>query len=151
MTVNMSFLQEDGPEEMKVTLVHEMAHILTLNDSQVNEKAGSCSTYKLDEGCANITSYIVSFFNQFWKSYGPVDEYDEDAAYDRYDKNPTDFVNDYAATNPVEDLAETFAHFVLEDKPKNCDATVADKEKCSLYEFSELVTMRDNIRVNLVD
>lgn len=145
MAVNMSILKEGGVDEMKATLIHEMAHILTLNDSQVTESNKTCSTYKLDEGCANKDSYIASFYNTFWNNTDDSDDYD----YERYEDNPKDFVTDYAATNPAEDLAETVAYFVLGDKPKQCDATVADQKVCSLYSYQELVEMRDTIRTNL--
>ncbi|MBK9051223.1 MAG: hypothetical protein IPL78_09985 [Chloroflexi bacterium] len=52
-------------------------------------------------------------------------------------------MTDYAATNPAEDIAETFMAFVLEPKP-NGD-TIAEEKVLFFYQYPELVaiTRRD--------
>ena len=68
---------------------------------------------------------------------------------DFYQGKAVSFVTEYAATNPVEDLAETWAHFVLRAKPT--DASEKSDKIRSLYDYPELVQTRDRIRANLGD
>jgi hypothetical protein len=54
------------------------------------------------------------------------------------------FVTDYAATNPAEDLAETFTIFVTEDRPTG--DTIADQKVQLLWADADLVELRAQIR-----
>ena len=55
------------------------------------------------------------FVNNFWKEdFKASQDQEED---DFYSGNENNFVTDYAATNPGEDIAESFAFFVLQSKP----------------------------------
>ncbi len=142
-------------EEFVTTLIHEFFHIISLNSEQVDRKFASCSQYKITEGCTKESSYINQYYKQFWQS--PIyQDYqhslktlqiyeEEDAIADFYDKHPDDFVNEYSATNPVEDFAETFAYFVLSDKVAN-PTTIKDKKLNFFYQYPELVEIRDHIR-----
>jgi hypothetical protein len=134
--------------DLIATLVHEYAHILTLDDgSQLDQHADSCDTLDLSEGCAVDASYLWSFQQQFWSAYtgAPDDENsDEDVAYDFYLAHEDDFVSDYAATNVVEDIAESYMTFVLEDRPDG-GSVVADKLNF-FWGYPELVTIRERIR-----
>ena len=153
-------------EELDATLIHEFAHLLTLNDSQVpgideadffalDRAEQSCSTYFPGEGCANADSYIHLFVERFWTNlldeFGDLEELDDDAYWDAVDeiteRYGDHFVTEYAMTNPAEDIAETFAIFVLEDRPTG--NTVAEQKLLFLYDFPELVTLRDEIRAGL--
>ncbi len=145
-------------EELTYTLVHEFAHILTLNETQVafdeelflqddeeqyQEAEASCPTYFPGEGCSLGNSYINTFFDQFW-----VDVYDEwlesDPDSDEfYLDHEDEFVTDYAATNPAEDIAETFTLFVLQPKPSG--DTIAEEKILFFYDYPELVQLRAEI------
>jgi len=71
-------------------------------------------------------------------------DWDElDAFYERYQDR---FVTEYAATNPGEDLAETFAVFVLNERPTG--STIADQKLNLLWADPEMVSLRDEIRWN---
>lgn len=135
------------------TLVHEYAHILTLGVDQVTPHYASCDTLILDEGCADPGSAIDQFEARFWEPYGDaapaVDNSDSDVAYDFYLAHEDDFVDDYAATNAVEDIAETFMTWVVQDDTAGTSA-VADKF-AFLATYPELVEVRDRIRAEFRD
>lgn len=135
--------------ETAFTAIHEFAHILTLNAGQVNVSSAACSTFHTGEGCSTNNSYINGFFQNYWtdiyeenKNINTDEEY-----YAFYEKYKSRFVSEYAATNPGEDIAETFAVFVATDLPTG--NSVADQKVRFLYEFDELVTMRQRIRDNM--
>ena len=121
------------------------------------EKTSACANYYSDvPGCMNSNSYMNKFFQEFWadiypsfKWYFEFDDYDkfEDHNALFYKKYKTQFVTDYAATNPDEDFADSFMLFVLKEKPTK--STIADQKILFFYDFPELVEMRDFIRSNL--
>ena len=135
MFINGDVLQ-DGDEEMIFTIVHEFAHILTLNSSQVEGviEESVCQTNYIEEGCPRQDSYFQGFFQNFWSDGS-----------DGY--TPSYFVTEYAATNPGEDIAESFAKFVLSGKTGG--ATVADQKVDFFNAYPELIVMRENIRRTL--
>ncbi len=124
--------------------IHEYGHVLTLNDEQVRVTSeASCNTYYTGEGCSNGNAYINCLFDLGWKDI--YDEFDENNPEAFYEKYKDRFVSDYAATNPGEDIAEVFAFFIIqEDKPDA--STIANQKIRMLYEFPELVTLRNQIR-----
>ncbi len=124
--------------------IHEYGHILTLNDEQVNEggNEASCNNYHTGEGCSTRTSYINNLVNIGWKDIINEHHDNPDATYDKYRDR---FVSDYAATNPGEDIAEVFTFFVINNTaPKG--TTIADQKIKMMYEYPELVQLRDRIR-----
>jgi len=153
--------------ELAFTLIHEFAHVLSLNSEQVDplteaaytdyeSSESMCSTLFLDEGCSEEGSYINQFFQNYWSSIqGELDSIESieddneyfDALDEFYAERANEFVSDYAATNVAEDLAETFTHFVMNDKPS--DETVANSKILFFYGFDELVQLRDQIRQHL--
>jgi len=146
LAANLATSTDD--DDLVATLVHEYAHILTLDDgSQLDQHVASCDTLDLEEGCAGADSYLWLFQQQFWSHYSeaPDDENtDEDVAYDFYLAHEDDFVDDYAATNVVEDIAESFMTFVLEDQPGG-DAVTARKLDF-FWNYPQLVAIRERIR-----
>lgn len=145
-------------KEFDNTLIHEFAHILTLNNSQMLEKRNeNSSTYTTDEGTTKKDSYLNKFYNAFWadvynewkKAKESVDDELEEnpALLEFYEKHENDFVSEYATTNIEEDIAESFMHFVINDKPQ--DATIANKKILYFYQFKELIEIRKEIRSNL--
>ena len=153
------------------TLIHEFAHILTLRQSQVDAAPeieyqdeweaflADCETVALEEGCPEADSYVYQYRKEFWNAvdeeYADIVglvEVDEDAYFDAlyeyYESHQNDFETSYAATNMVEDLAESFTAFVLTDKPDS-PALVKDKKVLFFYDYPELVTLRNIIRKNV--
>ena len=139
--------------QLIATLIHEYGHILTLGLDEVSP-ADSCSTLELDEGCAFEESMLQAFNQQFWVAYGDAapepSNQDGDVAYDFYLAHEDDFVSDYAATNVVEDIAETFMTFVLEDEPARTDSVIAQKLDF-FWAYPEMVAIRERIRAEFTD
>jgi hypothetical protein len=125
--------------------------MLTLNDQQINNKS-SCSTYSSIDGCTNSDSYLNAFYNTFWKDIyeewastvefanGEVNEDQVEVFYEQY---PDQFVTDYAATGPEEDIAESWMYFVMSDKPAG--NTTAEQKILFFYDYPELVQLRESM------
>jgi hypothetical protein len=137
----------DFNEEYTQIVVHELAHVLTLDDTQVNVGGdeNSCGEFFTGEGCSKSGSYINRFFDLAWADiYANHNPDRPEKTYDRYTDR---FVTEYAATNPGEDIAETMAFFITEPN-RRTGTTLADKKIQLLYEFPELVSLRESIRGN---
>lgn len=147
--INLKSLKEDGEKEMVFTLVHEFAHILTLNKTQINgeifEKE-KCNNYYIDEGCLYKDAYLNEFYQKFWK-----DRFNAkvENSLENYNKKPTAFVTEYAATNPSEDIAESFVAFVFAKNNKNKQGIIANQKIFFFYKYPEIVKIRDTIHKNL--
>ena len=124
--------------------IHEFGHILTLNETQIDLKDESdCSNYFTGEGCSTKHSYINRLYELGWVDI--IDEHDPEYPESTYSKYPDRFHTDYAATNPGEDIAEVFAYFVMaEDIPPG--KNIAEQKVRLLFEYPELVAIRDEIR-----
>lgn len=164
----VDIVDAENPQELTYTLIHEFGHLLTLNAEQVvpdeeifenpedeeiyDEAMSACPQYFPSEGCSSPDSYINLFFQRFWVDvYAEWDEINyienDDEYYDALDDfywdNKDHFVTDYAATNPGEDIAESWTHFVLQPKPAG--DTVSEQKVLFFYEFPELVELREKI------
>jgi hypothetical protein len=154
--------------DLSTTVIHEFAHLLTLNSSQVttdmlvfdnpddrfiyDSEAATCPTYFSYEGCSRADSYIYTFFNSFWTSiYGEWTAIDSEMDPNRrdqqlhrfYRKYADQFVSEYAATSPSEDLAESFMYYIFTLKPSS-DTLSAQKIRF-FYQFPEMVTLHDGL------
>lgn len=140
----------DDPTQLIATLVHEYAHILTLGVDELDVDAASCEL-QLDEGCAD-GSILGAFEQEFWSGYTDAPDpanTDGDLAYEFYLAHEDDFVSDYAATNVVEDIAESFMTWVIEDDPSG---TSVIAQKMAFFErYPQLVAERDRIRAEFAD
>jgi hypothetical protein len=135
IVINLATHQASDLKEQKATLIHELSHIITLNNSQLKPDVSSCTTYKTDEWCSTPSSYINAFVKKFWTNISnPV--FDEKK-----------FVTDYATTNVEEDMAESFAFFVLEANHNN--DTVRNQKVNFYNNYPELVQMRASMRTSL--
>jgi hypothetical protein len=154
------------------TYIHELGHLLTLNPSQVppdlqvfnnpdseriyEREAAACNYYFPGEGCSLPDSYLNTYFDHFWGSlYDEWHQIDiilnDNKRQDKldffYQKYKDQFVDDYAVTDPNEDIAETWAFYVLSPKPQN--DTIADEKLSFFDQYPELVQLRGQIRQNL--
>lgn len=153
------------------TLVHEFAHLLTLSASQVPpdvevyhapedralqaDRLQACPTYFPGEGCSLEGSYINLFHQRFWtaldEEWRPIDDLSTgedieayyEALYAFYEAHQDQFVGDYAATNPSEDMAETFSYFIFDTRPDG--DTIAEQKVLFFYEYPGLVQLRGQI------
>ncbi len=151
------------------TLLHEFGHLLTLNAAQVppdlnvfntpnsnkvlDRAVAACSTYFPGEGCSEPKSYVNAFFSHFWPNlyneWDKIDQISDDGRRDAklhsfYRKYEDQFVDSYAVTSPVEDIAETWAYYVLSPKPSG--NSIADQKIAFFYAYPELVALREQIR-----
>jgi hypothetical protein len=170
--LQIDFADTNDSYYLTFTLIHEFAHLLTLEQNQVppslaifnnpddNEiyydEISACSTYHPGEGCSNQDSYINQFYEQFWldiyEEWNEINlEEDEDLYYEKLDdfyyKYEDRFLTDYAATNPAEDIAESFAFFIFAEKPLG--ETIAEEKILFFYNYPELVDLRTNILSNI--
>lgn len=118
MALNLSYSDPDDPE-LALTLAHEFSHVVTGRRDQLDRLSdpSSCDTYDNGEGCAEPDSYLYAWVDEFWSddllAGLDVTVDDPDAAAERCSLDPG-FLGEYAATNPEEDFAESFAAYVLE-------------------------------------
>lgn len=170
--LNVDIVDAGKPRNLTFTLIHEFGHLLTLNDSQVAadpralsnpqdqqlqaQAAASCPQYFTTDGCSQPDSYINQFYNKFWPKlfteWSQVNAKRDQNGYftligNFYLHHPTQFVSPYAATSPEEDIAESWAHFILTPKP--ADDSIANKKVLFFYDFPELVQLRDQIASGL--
>ena len=152
-----------NPQELLTTLVHEYAHVLALNDSQVNFVSPEVDVVRceegeviLDEGCGKKDAYLSLFIKDFWSEsvreqtqLALVEGREEEFSYELYDANPDEYLTEYAATNETEDFAESFALFVMRsDKPAN--NLVKNQKILFFYSRPELLSLRSHMRGGLL-
>ncbi len=150
------------------TLLHEFGHLLTLNSAQVppdlavfthpdsqrvlDRAVASCQTYFPGEGCSRPGSYVNAFFDRFWKAlydeWSAIDHIQDDNRREArlhafYRKYQDRFVDSYAVTSPAEDIAETWAYFVLSPRPDG--TSFRDQKLAFFYTYPELVALRGRI------
>jgi hypothetical protein len=122
----LNVVEFDDQAEFTHTIIHEFAHIVSLNEAQFDDGQGSCSTLQLDEGCTTQNSFIYQFHSQFW-----TDGIDSDV-----------FVSDYASSDVAEDFSESFTAFVLGQDSSN--------PRVEFFgQFPALLRLRDQIRSNI--
>lgn len=147
------------------TLLHEFGHLLTLNDTQIKPTAKKRQEgddpYLTFEGQALKKSYMNLFVSRFWNN-GLLKEWDViqrkycvteqtrclEKLHDLYRDNYNDFITDYAAESPEEDIVESWVAFVLYEKVKKPE-TVAQQKINFFYQFPELVKYRKIIKRNI--
>lgn len=160
------------PYQLTYTLIHEFGHLLTLKASQVvldkpvffnpdnqelyDRAVSACHQYFADDGCSEPNSYINEFFNRYWTSFysewQDINKTKGEASYHSdlhlfYKTYADQFVTEYAATSPEEDIAESWAFFVLSPKPEK--NSIANEKILFFYEYSELVQLRQEILTRL--
>ena len=117
-------LDATGPDELLVTIAHEIGHLISLDRSEVSAPASDqCPTYDTLTGCLRPGALLTRFTDQtwsdatydaWWRADGVKDEAQRQRQLDRfYATHRAQFVTWYAATSPEEDLAETFAYWCV--------------------------------------
>ena len=169
--VEVDIADLENKDALLFTLIHEYAHLLTLNDSQVTvdeeiyndpynlslleSKAAACPYYFEGAGCSLPNSYLHAFYQRFWLDIN--DEWEKiDALQYADDLNPyyaglfnfylthqDQFVDDYSTTHPTEDIAESFTYFVFSPRLEGTD--IKDQKVLFFYEYPELVELRQSI------
>lgn len=126
------------------TVFHEYCHYLTLNSRQVSyDETAARGCYTEESMAARPDSYLNTFYQTFWKDY--LDDRRADPeSYGFYLRHADDFLTSYAATSPSEDIAESFAYFVLYDKRE--DEGLQARKQNFFYAYPELVEFRNQAR-----
>jgi hypothetical protein len=171
-TLEIDIADVANTKNLVFTLLHEYGHLLTLNASQVppdlkifrhpdndliyNQEVAACPYYFPGEGCSLPASYMNTFFDRFWVSL--YDEWqlidniqNETRRQDRLDaffqKYKDRFVDDYAVTDPSEDIAESWAFFLLSPRPQG--KSIAEQKLLYFYQYPLLTQVREKILQNL--
>lgn len=136
---------EDDPVEFDDTILHEFVHVLTLDDDQFDVGEDDCA-YPPGGGCYDEDAYLQAWVDRFWSDLlDDLEEADDplQAAEDIYDLDEDRFIREYAATNPDEDLAETFASWARDVEPE----TPALEEKFAFFQdYDVFIEIRDRVR-----
>ncbi len=166
--LNIDIADASQPRDLTFSLLHEFGHLLTLNESQVTpdltflahpddlqlyeQEAALCPQFFASSGCSKPKSYLNQFFDQFWpkiyaewqKVNAEKDKSNYSSLLEKfYQKHPTQFNTPYSATSPEEDIAESWAYFVLTPKPAS--DSIAHRKLLFFYNFPELVDLRSQI------
>ena len=146
----------DGAQDMSyllTTLIHEYAHILTLDLGQ-RPPEQDCVLAAPSQECWYDDAYLMAFWAEFWAGYGddaPAATNGDDAVTTAfYAAHEEEFISGYAATNVGEDIAESFMAYVIEPVPDASRSTVA--AKMAFFErYPELSAIRERIRAAFGD
>ena len=110
----------DDPDQLSLTRAHELAHLVADQPGQFDEGAPrrTCPGYGTTEGCFPTGSYQARWVAQFWSAaelarLKPGAEPTIRSGEARCRQVPG-FVDGYAASDPEEDLAESFSAFVFD-------------------------------------
>ncbi|MEZ5380932.1 MAG: hypothetical protein R2754_03950 [Microthrixaceae bacterium] len=153
-------------KELTRTMIHEYAHLLQFRPSavQAGTKGDPCDVYDGGEECPKEGSYLRLWDKAFYPGVTDGEDYPSEEADIVARYSPDKYVtNNYSATNPAEDMAETFAEWVLLDAPTgpsfvNNDPhykfpvtgnRVIDQKLRFFDQFPELVALRASIREHL--
>ena len=123
--------------KLTYTILHEYGHVLLEDETQVDLSAGGSSH---DPVNFIVGSFRKDFYDRFWADLG-------DTGVNDYEENPTHYVSRYGANYFHEDIADTFAVFVLADKPTG--STVAEEKLLFFWDDGDMVALRSAIRANI--
>jgi hypothetical protein len=166
--LNVDIADASQPRDLTFSLLHEFGHLLTLNESQVTpdltflahigdpqvyqQEAAICPQYFTSGGCSQPNSYLNKFFAQFWPKisdeWKKVNAEKDQNNYNSllakfYENHSTQFNTPYSVTSPEEDIAESWAYFVLTPKPAN--DSIAHQKLLFFYYYPDLVALRNQI------
>lgn len=163
--LGVDVLDAEPVETLVTTMLHEYAHIITLGSSHLemdNEilfaeeddpihesKAQQCPTLFVDGmGCVYEHSYLYEFYQQFWLDI--EDDwrernvrYDEDELSAFFADYEDQFVTEYAATSPEEDIAESWSYFILWAQIDPYD--IWEEKVMFFHQYPELIELRAEI------
>lgn len=123
--------------KLTYTVLHEYGHVLLEDETQIDLSVG---TDTHDPAGFLPGSFRKAFYDRFWKDLGIT-------AVSDYEDNPTSYVSRYGANYFHEDIADTFAVFVLGGKPEG--NTVAEEKLRFFWENAEMAALRRDIRAGM--
>jgi len=123
--------------KLTYTILHEYGHVLLEDETQVDLTVGR-DTH--DPAGFVEGAFRRAFYDAFWRELGVSGAGD-------YDRSPTHYVSRYGANYFHEDIADTFAVFVLGGEPgKN---TVAEEKLRFFWRDPDMTALRSAVRENL--
>jgi hypothetical protein len=155
-TLEVDIIDAEDRKALAATLLHEFAHLLTLDVGQAEPDDYLCTQDYVNPGCGQPNSYIDQFYQAFWmdiyNEWAVINALPEGDARDELMSNfyytyQDRFLTEYATTDASEDIAESWVYFILLPPP-NAD-TIADQKVLFFYDFSELVDLRAEITARL--
>jgi len=113
-------------DELAHTMIHELGHLLTLNESQwdANATDATCDWLPPPDGCLSSTAILSDYVAKAWNAttyrsfrdlWGGTKAPSTSAQDAWYRSHRGEFYNDYAATSLAEDFAESFAAWCLRE------------------------------------
>lgn len=129
------------------TVLHEYTHYLTLNDEQAEYPGRrTASTYSEAGLAAMEGSYLNDFYLAFWTELLD-DRLADRESFHFFVRHEDAFVSPYAATDPAEDIAESFTYYILWQEATG-DAVWEQKLRF-FSAYPELVSFRAQVRDHL--
>ena len=123
--------------KLTYTILHEYGHVLLEDETQIDLSKG---TGTHDPATFVEDSFRKNFYDTFWSGLG-------DTGVGDYEANPTRYVSRYGANYFHEDIADTFAVFVLGGAPQG--DTVAEEKLRFFWADPDMVALRSAIRQDL--
>lgn len=120
--------------KLTCTVLYEYGHVLLEDETQIDHTKG-LDTH--DPAGFVEGSFRKAFYDRFWKDLGIT-------AVSDYEEYPTSYVSRYGANYFHEDIADTFAVFVLGGKPEG--DTVAEEKLLLFWENAAMIALRSQIR-----
>ncbi len=147
--------EETDYDSRNELIIHELGHIVSYEEvlEVPVSSSATCHTYFSYHGCPNSNSYLAQFVRRFWSASDLSRAEQFNKAFDKnevvdtfYEQNSQKLVNDYAASSPEEDFAESFLYFVTN---KNTVGTIA-QQKINFFNQSEgLMELKGEVVANI--
>lgn len=136
-------------QEQKLTIAHELMHMIVVSEAVPLAANGAplnaCDgIIEPDEGCYKRGTVYADFVKRFWSDADRAAAAKND---DFYNTKKGSFATVYAATNPHEDIAESFSIWMV-DEGKG--SSVADAKRRFFGSYPNLVALRQHIRQNMI-
>lgn len=135
IAVNVSL----GMETIPYTFYHEYGHYLSLNDDQFIEPTSmsDCVLKNYYDLKLKDNAYLKNFFNKFYK-YIYDDMVEGKGSYHFFLRHNNEYVSKYASTSLLEDFAESFACFMIDNEEETA------KEKIEFFkEYPEFIELKN--------
>lgn len=140
IAINISQHKLSTTKEQTLTIIHELGHIVTLNMDEIS--GDSCSGYKTQEGCFDDNSILGAFVKQYWSKEQIDKSKNNEVVF-----NKNNFVTQYAATSPEEDIAESFAFYVVNNMIESTN--LASQKQAFFDQFNNVVEIKKSMRQSI--
>ncbi|TSJ81035.1 MAG: hypothetical protein NMK33_00655 [Candidatus Cardinium sp.] len=127
-------------------MIHEFGHYLTLNKEQQYMVMDLLGPFARKNSILKQIEHTPSYDKI--RACNRLN--DKEAAYQCKKElvQQNEFVTQYATASSIEDAAETFADFVLTDKPNEPGVNGVDEKILFFYQYPKMVEIREAIRTN---